>query len=530
MEKLESENKLSFCHLAYINARTEEYPKHVTLITPPSVFLLDERVFVNLGILKVASVLEQAGIAVSHLDLSGMSNYLDALRIYLNDSDSEVFGITTTTPQLPTVVKVIHLIREIKPLARIILGGPHVTLTCSAVKLEKKNNRVSRAHESLNKLLELVDVLVSGDGEYAIFKAVMKNSERIIDADDPENGMFLSDEVYELTPLPARHLVDLATYKYQIEGHKSTSLIAQLGCPFSCGFCGGRNSKSLRQIRVRSVESIIGEIKMLYERFGYTGFMFYDDELNVNKHMSQLMRELITLQEKLGIEFRLRGFVKSQLFTQEQADLMYKAGFRWLLSGFESGSPRILENINKKATLKDNYNAIAYAKKAGLKVKALMSVGHPGECEETIIQTQQWLLNIEPEDFDCTIITTYPGTPYYDEAVPHETMKGVWSYTYKKTGDRLHAYEIDFMQVADYYKGDPNDGYQSFVFTDYLSSEQIVELRNWVETSVREKLIIPFPQSGVPIRYEHTFGQGFNQALPANILRQSNYEGIKKVI
>jgi anaerobic magnesium-protoporphyrin IX monomethyl ester cyclase len=36
----------------------------VSLITPPSGFLLDERVFPTLGILKVAAALESAGIDV----------------------------------------------------------------------------------------------------------------------------------------------------------------------------------------------------------------------------------------------------------------------------------------------------------------------------------------------------------------------------------------------------------------------------------------------------------------------------------
>jgi len=41
----------------------------VCLIIPPSIFLLDERVFMTLGILKVAAVLEQRGIEVQMLDL-----------------------------------------------------------------------------------------------------------------------------------------------------------------------------------------------------------------------------------------------------------------------------------------------------------------------------------------------------------------------------------------------------------------------------------------------------------------------------
>ena len=68
---------------------------------------------------------------------------------------------------------------------------------------------------------------------------------------------------------------------------------------------------------------------------------------------------------------------KAELFTDEQAEAMYAAGFRWLLCGFESAHPIILRNINKKATRSDNTTMLRIAHKHGLKVKALMSVGHP---------------------------------------------------------------------------------------------------------------------------------------------------------
>src|SRR5215471_17738824 len=141
----------------------------VTLITPPSIFLLDERVFINLGILKVAGALERQGIAVEHLDLSGTDNYLEALEGHIAHSASAIVGVTTTTPQLPTVVKIVERIRRVRPDLKIILGGPHVTLTSSAVKLERRGGRVSRAHEAMARLHALADVLVSGDGELAVF-------------------------------------------------------------------------------------------------------------------------------------------------------------------------------------------------------------------------------------------------------------------------------------------------------------------------------------------------------------------------
>ena len=57
--------------------------RNICLITPPSPFLLDERAFLHLGILKVASALEQRGHEVDFIDLSGIKNFLDVIDSYL---------------------------------------------------------------------------------------------------------------------------------------------------------------------------------------------------------------------------------------------------------------------------------------------------------------------------------------------------------------------------------------------------------------------------------------------------------------
>ncbi len=838
--------------------------KSITLITPPSSFLLDERVFVSLGILKVAAVLREAGHPINFLDLSGVSNYLEFLEHYLSANQDSMVGITTTTPQLPAAISIAKVVRKMWPDARIILGGPHVTLTLSAFKLEQKGNvSGGRAYRAKMQLESLVDVLCPGDGELAVLQAVGPNPPAIVDGDDPDTGLFMDDAFYDASPYPARELVDMSSYHYTIDGHEATSLIAQLGCPFTCGFCGGRNSKALRVIRKRSTASVVNEIESLYKTYGYTGFMCYDenteiltagkgfvrfpelspedqvaildpktnelrfekpkriikkdfngdlvtvktrftdlavtpehrvwvnksgrgydhitaaemisspekmtfsqhaewkgqevkyftipayetaylgrnlgspkvqvgerrlpvkiwvqfmawylsegscyrpkvrngrgyrtlikqslkanpekvaeikavldvlgyrysyssdqfhidskelyeylkqfghskekyvpqefkdmssdlillflktyirgdghttanqqevltsfsdqmrndlqemaikagywaynddkykrvllrrqrdvvingpdsgkdvfgkqkyegtvhcvtvstgvilvrrngqatwsgncydDELNVNPNLVELMNGISDLQERLGVDFRLRGFVKSELFNEEQARAMYRAGFRWILCGYESADPRILKNIKKRATREDNTRCVELAKNAGLKVKALMSVGHPGESVESITAVRDWLLEVQPEEFDCTVITTYPGTPYYDEAVLSPELstpqQQVFTYTQPQTGDRLHSWDVDYTRTSDYYKGDPEGGYKAFVFTDTLSSEEIVNLRNWVEEDVRDKLNITFNPGRAALRYEHSMGQGF----PDFILRQS---------
>ena len=333
---------LRFVEPSYLDARRRFVTagKSVCLVIPPSAFLLDERVFVSLGVLKVAASLEARNHQVNLLDLSGVENFLNPLADYLATSRDDAIGITATTPQLPAVFQIAAMIRRTRPEIKLILGGPHVTLVNSARKLEiKRGVAGGRAHRAAEKLEQAFDVICSGDGELAILEALKPDAPKVIDGDDPKGGLFLTDQMFTDGPLPARHLVDMNSYNYAIEGHRATSLIAQLGCPFNCGFCGGRNSKTLRLIRNRSVSSILQEVERLHREYGYTGFMFYDDELNVSKTLVELMDGLSVLQERLGVEFRLRGFIKAELFTEAHAAAMYRAGFRWLLCGFEAANP-----------------------------------------------------------------------------------------------------------------------------------------------------------------------------------------------
>lgn len=469
----------------------------ICLITPPSPFLLDERVFPALGILRIGAVLEQAGYQVDHIDLCGVKNYEEVVKDYKGNAD--FYAFTATTPQIPAAIK-IHA--SLPPGAKSILGGPHATLVHAAAK---RGN--DRARVSLDKLLSLFGTVVVGDGEKAIFTAL--HSRGLIDADDPKGILWNTSKDFKESPFPARHLVDMDSYHYSIDGAKATSMIAQLGCPFHCKFCGGRNSPMLRQIRTRPADSVVEEMMHLHDEYGMSGVMHFQDELNVNhKSLVELMRSI----KDTGIDWQQRGFVKAELFNEEQAETMYAAGFRWLLCGFESAHPRILKNIAKNATRDDNTWMLRIAHKHGIKVKALMSVGHPGESEETILATRDWLLEEKPDDFDVTIITVYPGTPYFDESV----HVGGSVYRFETNGDALYSEDMDFHRDMQFYKGAPGE-YKSYVWTDDISRERLCELRDEVEAEVRAKLGIPYATGAAAINWEHSMGQN----LPSAILRSS---------
>lgn len=454
----------------------------ILFVIPPSPFLLDERVFMSLGVLRVAAYARMIGYQVSVLDLSGCKDLEKTFSDCISKLDpaKTVVAVTATTPQLPAAAKVLLAARAQDFYT--ILGGPHVTLTVSAA-----NRGVKRANSHLQELRVIASVLVSGDGELAIDEAVKTIGTLfdvlapIINVDNPKNRAFLTESHLNSFPFPARDLVDFKSYRYTIDGKPSTSLIGQLGCPMLCSFCSGRQSPTFRRIRLRSTKSILLEIQHLVETYHVRGFMFYDDELNINKAFPELLRAIIKYKKNQDLDLVFRGFIKSELFTKEQADLMAEAGFKWILSGFESGSSRILDNIKKRATVEDNSKCVDIAHAAGLKVKALMSLGHPGESDLTVKDTIDWIDHAKPDDADFTIITPYPGSPYYDQAVDIDESTVVYT---AESGDRLFAKVVDYFQEADYYKGIPGQ-YKSKVWTDFLTAEQLVVLRDRAEARFR---------------------------------------------
>ena len=405
------------------------------LINPPGSYLIDQKVFPPLGLLTVAQAWKAQGDDVEVIDMA------DGAEI---PTDKKIrYGITCITPNMPAVKKICDSLKHAIKNPLIYLGGPHITVTGSA--------SCERSKVEWNRLKEITPNLWAG--------SIITNQNEI---------------------LPLRSAVDLESYHYKIDGEKATSIITQTGCPYNCGFCSGRGSPHYRSASRKSVEFTMIEIDQLY-RQGYRGFMFYDDEINVNKpEFHKLLHALIEYQTSHDL-LSLRGFSRADLLTQEEATLMRAAGFKWLLVGFESGSDKMLKAMNKRVTVEQNTRAIEMARRAGMKVKALMSVGHPGESPETIEETRRWMKQVQPDDFDVTIVSIYPGTPYYEESVQCENQM---SWLYEKNGERLYSRDIDFMSDESNYKGRPGE-YSCHIWTEYMQPIDLIRAREFLEGEFR---------------------------------------------
>ena len=135
------------------------FSEPVCMVIPPSVFLLDERVFMSLGILKVAACLDWAGSRGGGARPGGHREFFGRRRAALSRKrDSHRRSDGHHAPASGRRSNCSERIRRIRPDIKVILGGPHVTLVHSAVKLERKLARVGRAHFALARLESAFDV------------------------------------------------------------------------------------------------------------------------------------------------------------------------------------------------------------------------------------------------------------------------------------------------------------------------------------------------------------------------------------
>ena len=408
----------------------------INLIIPPSPYLKNDRVFVSLGILYVASVLEKNGYRVKVTDLKGSKDWQTRI-IEATHADTEFFGITSVTPDFPITLQIFKTIKSVNKNTPVIIGGAHAIV----------------APEQCS----MFDKVVSGDGTTGILLALGNSKEKVI---RPPLTMNL-DEL----PFPSRHLIDLKTYNYDINGRKATNVMSQFGCPFSCVFCCGRNIPFYRKVRFRSPKNFVEELDQLNKDYGYGAFMIHDDEFNLDKARTL---QLCGLMEKRNYIFR--GFVRTDLFTEEIAKAMAKAGFYEVDVGIESGSMRILKLLNKHTSPEINSRARKLAAKYGMKFKAFVTVGHPSESREDIALTKEWLIENSPDAFEVYMVTPYPGAPIFDQK---------------------DKYDIEFS--IDYSRDDTAvtrsyGQHKCLVRNSNLSEQELALLREELDKQVREKL------------------------------------------
>ena len=122
----------------------------------------------------------------------------------------------------------------------------------------------------------------------------------------------------------------------------------------------------------------------------------------------QSEHDLRMIKRKIGLPWDCQTRV-SQV-SKDLLEIMRKANCQQVFFGVESGCQHVLDSVKKGTTVKQNEKAIRLAKKAGLFVAVSIMVGYPGETQDMLMQTIEFIKKTEPDDAYICVATPYPGT------------------------------------------------------------------------------------------------------------------------
>jgi len=210
-------------------------------------------------------------------------------------------------------------------------------------------------------------------------------------------------------PLPDTDLLSLPSQKEELWMPVQT----RRGCPLSCSYCSTGTIEG-RVLRRHSPEAIVQWIARWREA-GVHQFYFVDNTFNLPpSHAKEICRKLIDH----GLNTRWSSILYPKHVDKELVGLMVRAGCEQVSMGFESGSERILKNMNKRFTLKEVRQISEMLSEHGIRRMGFLLLGSPGETRGS---AEESLVFADSLKLDTLKITTgvriYPHTSLAKKAI-----------------------------------------------------------------------------------------------------------------
>jgi radical SAM superfamily enzyme YgiQ (UPF0313 family) len=378
-----------------------------------------------LGLAYVAAALEQAGFKIEILDNYLLQKPIDYVKNEVKRLDPEIVGIACGSVTYQRCVETAKTVKEVAPSCKVVVGGPHPSYLPESM-LQHPEIDYAVIGEGERAIVELANNITKNRDELAIAKipgVAYKRKGKIV----KNAPKFIGD--LDQVPFPARHLLPMHLYGRKIE-FLSVDPVDTMnvirGCPFNCAFC---ETKKLwgPTCRAFSPRRVVEEIEHLVKNYGTKGIYFVGDNFTIQKNRTIGICRLIR-QRKLDIEWVCDTRV--DLVSKELLKEMKNAGCRTIWFGVESGSPHILEKINKGITLDQAVHAFKLCKEEGIQTASSFMLGIPGETATDMEATFKFAKKLGPDWCQFNIFVAYPYSTLYDEVVQKKLYDRVEDFVF----------------------------------------------------------------------------------------------------
>lgn len=252
---------------------------------------------------------------------------------------------------------------------------------------------------SLLKIHDCIDYIITGEGEVPMLKLLKclsgDKSVKLAEIGGltyRKNSKILQNKKESL-PINKLPFPDYdETVEYYVNNKKCKRIKNFLityqvsrGCKNNCLFC---NFKGGYAVQLKNPKLIAKDIKKLSKEYGFKNVYLSCNAINLdNNHLRNMCTELI----KAGSPVKWQSFARPENLTPELLKLMKKSGCCMLEYGLESGSQRILDDLNKGFTIEEAEKVIRNTKKADILTQVGLLLNTPNEKKEDIIETERFI-------------------------------------------------------------------------------------------------------------------------------------------
>lgn len=376
--------------------------KRVLLVSSARNYPMSNEMYPSGALLLLGTILKQQGHTVRVVHAVADKVDIPKFCVLLTDFKPDIVGFAVSTYQTMWTRLMSSMVKIRDRSTTTVAGGSHP----SALKAEFLNAFPS------------IDVAVVGEGEKAITDIAQDVPlRRISGICYREDGRIVSSQPAPLIadldglPLPDVSLINFKAYSglFPVGRRPGMFIMSDRGCPYQCTFC----SKAIygNTLRLRSPESVMSEVRLLYRDWGVREVHFGNDTFNANlKWAHRLLDLIIQNGYHRMMTFKVALRVNEKILDMELLKHLKAANVWFVYYGVESGNQRMLDRMKKGITLPEIRRAFAMTHEAGIKTEAFFIVGLPGETGRTIEDSWNLYKEIKPFWGGFSKAMPFPGT------------------------------------------------------------------------------------------------------------------------
>jgi anaerobic magnesium-protoporphyrin IX monomethyl ester cyclase len=350
-----------------------------------------------------------------------------------------------------STLRIAEVCKSLWPAAPIVVGGMHAT-------------------NAATQLLDnpAIDYVFRGEGEAVIADLVLAPSADMpgmvgrANADARHSAPVIDD--LDTIPFPAWHLIPMREYVFaansrarnleKIEQDGAATIVTTRGCPFRCTFCASWTVHG-REMRYRSKENVIEELRILRDRYDVNMVIPEDDLFSVKKKRFLDLCESIAAEFGDEFHFQFPNGLSVATLDADVIAAMKRMGMTVANIAIESGSDFVQRKIIKKNVDLDRArNVVSECRRQGLTVRTYFIVGFPGETREQMQETMDFAASLEA---DWTIINTaapLAGTEMYEQLIARGDIDASFNWDESFFQERKYdTAEIGAQELKDFAYG-----------------------------------------------------------------------------